>query len=101
MKPGSASAKTLQTAAQQLQSFIDKYDPSIAAVARSARLKLGKRMPAALELVYDNYNALVIGFAATERASDAIISLALYPRWVSLFFIYGAGLPDPEKALQG
>jgi hypothetical protein len=99
--PTSAKMATSQTPAQRLQSFIDKYDPSIAALARSARLKLRKRMPAALELVYDNYNALVIGFAARERASDAIVSLALYPRWVSLFFLQGAKLPDPGRLLRG
>lgn len=58
-------------------------------------------VPGAVELVYDNYNALVIGFGPTERASDAIVSLALYPRWVNLFFLRGADLPDPEGLLRG
>jgi hypothetical protein len=58
-------------------------------------------LPGAVELVYDNYNALAIGFGPTERASDAIVSIALYPRWVSLFFLNGAGLPDPESLLVG
>ena len=25
----------------------------------------------------------------------------LYPRWVTLFFLQGAGLPDPNKLLKG
>ena len=58
-------------------------------------------MPGAHELVYDNYNALVIGFGPTERASDAVLSLALYPRWVTLFFLFGATLPDPLGLLKG
>lgn len=58
-------------------------------------------MPGAVELVYDNYNALATGFAATERASDAVVSLALYPRRVSLFFLQGARLTDPQKVLHG
>jgi hypothetical protein len=58
-------------------------------------------MPGAVELVYDNYNALAIGFGPTERVSDAIISLAVYPRWVNLYFLRGATLPDPAKILQG
>ena len=33
----------------------------------------------ALELVYDNYNALAIGYAPTERTSEAIFSIALFP----------------------
>ncbi len=52
-------------------------------------------------MVYDNYNALVTGFGPTERASDAVFSIALYPRWATLFFLKGAGLPDPDKRLNG
>lgn len=68
MKLDSAQKATLQKPAQRLQSFIAKYDPHIATLARSARSKLRKRMPGAIELVYDNYNALAVGFALTERA---------------------------------
>ena len=64
-----------------------------------------KRYPTALELVYDNYNALAIGFSPTERTSDGIFSIAVFPWWVSLFFLQaqkaGTPLPDPEKRLQG
>jgi hypothetical protein len=58
-------------------------------------------LPGALQLVYDNYNALVIGFGPTERASDAVISVVLYPRYVVLCFLWGAELPDPDKVLSG
>ena len=33
-------------------------------------------MPGAVELVYDNYNFLAIGYCSTERASHCIVSLA-------------------------
>jgi hypothetical protein len=59
------------------------------------------QLDGSLELVYDNYNALAIGFAPTERASDAIFSIAVYPRWVSLFFLHAKGLPDPDRLLKG
>jgi hypothetical protein len=55
----------------------------------------------AIELVYDNYNALAIGFGATERASDVIMSVAVFPRWVSIFFMQGTKLPDPARILKG
>jgi hypothetical protein len=92
-----------KSAAQQLAGFIAKYTPAIAAVARAALAKMRKRLPGAIQLVYDNYNALAIGFGPSERASDAIFSIALFPRWVSLFFLQGAKqkLPDPEKRLRG
>ena len=86
---------------KDLAGFLSKYTPEIAAVARAARVKLCKRLPGAVEMVYDNYNALVIGFGPTERTSDAVFSIALYPRWVTLFFLNGAKLKDPDKQLRG
>ena len=85
----------------RLAGFIAKYDPKVARVARQALGKMRKLLPGAVELVYDNYNALAIGFGPTERASDAIFSIAVYPRWVSLFFLQGATLSDPKKLLKG
>ena len=85
----------------QLAAFIAKYTPAIGALAQAALATLRARLPGAVELVYDNYNALAIAFGATERSADAIFSLALYPRWVSLFFVHGASLPDPAKILKG
>ncbi|MEP7339864.1 MAG: hypothetical protein ABI977_19145 [Acidobacteriota bacterium] len=87
---------------EQLASFIAKYTPEVGALAQAALAKMRTRLPGAIELVYDNYNALAIGFGPTERASDIIFSIALYPRWVSLFFAQDApSLPDPEKLLKG
>jgi hypothetical protein len=71
------------------------------ALAKAVLKKMRTRLPGAVELVYDNYNALVVGFGPNERASDAVFSIALYPKWINLFFLYGATLPDPEKILRG
>ncbi|MBI3792934.1 MAG: hypothetical protein HY275_18920 [Gemmatimonadetes bacterium] len=57
--------------------------------------------PTALELVYDNYQFLAVGYSATERASDCIASLAVSPRGVALSFYRGAALPDPDDLLLG
>jgi len=89
------------TPSAQVSRFMARYDADIVSVAIDARARLRRRMPGAHELVYDNYNALVIGFGPTERASDAVLSLALYPRWVTLFFLFGATLPDPLGLLKG
>jgi hypothetical protein len=85
----------------QLAGFIAKFTPEIAELAEAVLNKMRSRYPTALELVYDNYNALAVGFSPTERASDGIFSIALYPKWVSLFFLQGAGLPDPARILKG
>ena len=80
---------------------MSRYTPEVAACARRALVKMRERLPGAVELVYDNYNALVIGFGPSERASEAIFSIALYPRWVNLFFLDGAKLSDPGRRLRG
>jgi hypothetical protein len=86
----------------QLDAFITKFTPEIAAQVRAILPRMRARLPGALELVYDNYNALAIGFGPSEKASDCIFSIAVYPRWVSLFFFINAlDLPDPKKLLQG
>jgi hypothetical protein len=89
------------TPARQWAAFLSKYDPAIAARAKAAVAQLRKYVPGAVELVYDNYNALVVGFGPSERASEAVLSIALYPRWVTLFFLQGARLDDPARRLKG
>lgn len=86
---------------QQLEKFLSKFSPEVATAASRALLIVRKRVPGAIEIVYDNYNALAIGFGPSERASEAIFSIAVYPRYASLFFLQGAKLPDPGKRLQG
>ena len=77
---------------KQLASFLAKFTPEESSLAEEILAKMRKRYPTALELVYDNYNALAIGFGPSERASEAIFSIALFPKWISLFFLKGVGL---------
>ena len=86
---------------EQLEGFIEKFTPEIAARARAVLKKMRARLPGATELVYDNAYALVIGFCPGERASDVIFSIVVNPRYVSLCFFEGDTLPDPKKLLQG
>jgi hypothetical protein len=90
-----------ETPARQVAGFLARFDPRIAHIARHARIALRRRLPTALELVYDNFHALVMAFGSSDRASDCIVSLAVYPSGVSLNFYYGATLPDPTGILLG
>lgn len=89
------------TPEEQLDMFIDRFSPEVAANARAALAMVAARLPGAVRLVYDNYNALAIGFGPNEKARAIVCSIALYPRWVSLFLTNGPSLPDPEGLLQG
>lgn len=99
--PTTAPTKPTTSASKQLAGFIAKFDPEIAKLVRSARTLLRKRYPTAIELVYDNYNALAIGYSSTDRTSDVLFSLAVYAHGVNLYFMYGRSLPDPQRLLQG
>ena len=85
----------------QLAGFIAKYTSEIGKLARAVLAKMRKRLPGAIELVYDNYNFLVIGYAPGERASEAIFSLAAQAKGLTLFFLQGASVPDPRGLLRG
>jgi hypothetical protein len=87
--------------AKKLDEFLDKFEPAIAAEARAVLKKVRERLPNATELVYDNTYALVIGFSPNERPSDAVFSVVVYPRYVVLYFLNGAVLPDPAGLLKG
>jgi hypothetical protein len=95
------SGSSVATPASHLNALLERFDPAIRVLVRESRAKLRKRMPTAIELVYDNANALAIGFASSERKSDAIVSLAVYARGVNLYFIYGIALDDPHHLLLG
>ena len=85
----------------RIHGFIDRFTPEIAARAHACRTALRTRLPTAFELVYDNYQALAIGYGSSERQKDIVLSIALYPRIVRLFFYYGVALPDPTRRLSG
>lgn len=81
--------------------FIARYAPPLARELRACRRAMRARFPRGVELVYDNYNALVFGYGPSERPSEALLSLAAYPRWVTLCFLQGAQLQDPAHLLSG
>jgi hypothetical protein len=102
MKPGMKITRAVSAdAEEQLKSFIDKFAPHNQALIRAVRKVLGKRLPTANELVYDNYNFFVIGYCSSERPSDCIVSIAAGANGVGLSFYRGASLPDPHQILLG
>ena len=85
----------------EIESFIAKFSDGVAADIRAARAEMRRRLPGAVEMVYDNYNALAIGYGATDRLADVVFSIACFPRWIRLFFYRGADLDDPDGLLDG
>jgi hypothetical protein len=95
----------MTNAEAQLASYFAKYEPAIVKLGKALRAKLRARLPGLFEIVYvyDSQNALMISYSPTENGYEGLCSIAVYPRWVKLFFAQGALLSksDPNKLLQG
>jgi hypothetical protein len=89
------------TPASRLAELVRNYTPEIARAFTSARRKMRVLVPRGYALVYENYNALGIGYGPGEKGSDVIVSIVAYPRWITLFFLQGATLKDPNSLLEG
>jgi hypothetical protein len=85
----------------RLTAALAKFAPGMRAAILDVRAALRRRFPTAYELVYDNYNFFVIGYSATERPSDCVVSIAADAKRVSLSFYRGADVPDPAGLLNG
>ena len=85
----------------ELDRIIAKQPPEMAKLTRAVLTKLRPRFPGAVELVYDKRRGMVLGFCPDEHASNVINSIAVYSKWINLFFFEGDTLPDPEGLLQG
>src|SRR4051812_5585830 len=97
--PPRSGARNTET---ELAEFIGKFSPEMQQQIREARAILQARFPDAVQLVYDNYNFLVIGFGPSEHPSEAILSLAAHRRGINLCFLQRAPeLPDPTSLLRG
>jgi len=89
------------TPARQLNTFLRRFTPDVRRTAESALRALRAQVPGATEMVYGKARALVIGFAPRDRPSEAVLSIALYTKWVNLYFLDGALLSDPSRLLTG
>ena len=73
--------------------------PKIVALAKRCLSKLRRAFPGTYELVYNYSTSLVVAFGRSERGYEAIVAVAIFPRWVRLYF--DKSLPDPKGLLEG
>jgi hypothetical protein len=66
---------TCAAAEKPLERFLGRFEQKNQTLIRATRKALRRRLPAANELVYDNYNFFVIGYCSTERPSDCLVSI--------------------------
>ena len=90
-----------ETPARQLATLIGRLEPAHRKLARTTRAALRRRFPTAVELVYENFHALAIGYSPTEEMADCIVSVTINPMGARVTFLNGASLPDPDHVLEG
>ena len=83
----------------QFSAFLSRFSPEIVALVKRCLPRLRRAFPGANQLVYDYSNSLVVAFGMSERGYEAIVAMAIFPRWVRLYF--DKSLPDPKGLLEG
>jgi len=83
----------------QFSAFLSRFPPEIVALVKRCLPKLRRAFPGSYQLVYNYSNSLVVAFGMSERGYDAIVAIAIFPRWVRLYF--DKSLPDPKGLLEG
>ena len=83
----------------QFSAFLSRFPPEVVALVKRCLPKLRRAVPCSYQLVYDYSNSLVVAFGMSERGYEAIVAIAIFPRWVGLYF--DKSLPDPKGLLEG
>ena len=83
----------------QFAAFLARFSPETVALVKRCLPTLRRAIPCSFLLVYDYSNSLVVAFGMSERGYEAIVAIAIFPRWVRLYF--DKSLPDPKGLLEG
>jgi len=86
---------------KDLNEFLKPFPDRVRETALFLRRFVLDLYPDCHELIYDNYNALAVGFSVSERAGDAFCSIAVYSGHVNFGLNRGAEIGDPLRRFAG
>jgi hypothetical protein len=87
---------------KDLAEFLEPFDDHIVEIAFWLRDFIWGLFPECNEMIYDNYNAVAVGWAPTLTLFDIFCSIAVYNnKNVHFGFYWGSKLADPQKLLIG
>jgi hypothetical protein len=86
---------------KDLLKFLKPFPDNVKETALWLRKFLWDLYPDSNELIYDNYNALAVGFSLTDKAGDVFCSFAVYSKYVNFGFNRGSEINDTENKLSG
>ncbi|MGB5384620.1 MAG: hypothetical protein WBN19_12240, partial [Lutimonas sp.] len=85
----------------QLKKFIEPYDERIQNLTMELRDFIADLVPESNELIWDNYNAVVMAYSKSEKLKDAFCHIAVYSSHVNFGFNRGAELTNETIKLKG
>ncbi|MEO8821453.1 MAG: hypothetical protein ABI267_05390 [Ginsengibacter sp.] len=88
---------------KELKIFLKPYSQEVIDVVMWLRAFAWDLCPQANELIYDNYNAVSLGWSITDKVGDNICAVVIYRpnQNVHFGFYWGNELSDPEHILLG
>ena len=86
-----------------LLGFLSVFSREVQELVLSLREFIWERFPQANELIYDNYNALAIGWSPSLKSSQTFCTISVFRTnsAVHFGFYWGSILKDPENILLG
>jgi hypothetical protein len=84
-----------------LSKFLTPFPAHVREITLWLREFVWDLYPDSNELIYDNYNALALGWSPTDKASDVFCSIAVYSNHVNFGFNRGSEISDTDKILNG
>ncbi len=90
-----------ESAAAQLRALIAKHAPDHARLISAVRRALRKRLPTAVEVVYEYRAWIVLSYSPSAHGYEGVLAVRADADGVKLYFNRGKELPDPEKLLRG
>jgi hypothetical protein len=82
---------------EQIDDYINSYEPELRAIIRTLREIAKKSMPEAYEMIYH----VALGYSFSTSPFDRICYVAPQKNYVNLGFFFGAHLDDPQHLLVG
>jgi hypothetical protein len=100
--PGSTQSAAERRAAEaEVRVLIEKFAPASVRLVSAMRQRLRKRLPTAIEVVYEYRSWFVISYSPNEHGYEGVLGIRGDADGVKLFFNRCKELPDPAKLLQG
>ena len=88
-------------APKALLEFLKPYDPAVQKLALAVRDFVIPEMEPCIEIIWDAYSAVAMGYGPTESHLQGAIHVAVYSKHVNMGFNQGAHMKDPAKLLTG